>query len=526
MLITSTLFVQAQSEVSVESGEQAYRQQDFAQGVSVYEQLQEQGDRSPDIQLQLGWGYYKLHDFVSAFNQYTAVLGKQDPQSFEGNAEHVFHFAELLLMRQETDQALRWYQAYQQRQPQDTRARRKIWGIQQYANLSQPAAFEISSLDINTSAAEFSPAFYANGLVFVSNQTVAAKSDKKSEASVPYFDLYFAKADGNSFRRPIALDARLNSPLHEGSVVFFDHDRQLILTRNIPKRKKSPDEKVVLHLQLFTSSWDSVNRSWREPAQLSWGTEEYSYGHPALNESASRLYYVSNRPGGYGGTDLYYSERKGNEWGEPKNLGPRINTEGNEMFPYVAPDSSLYFSSDGHAGFGGLDIYQFTVTKDSVFNLLNPINGPDDDFALVLRDSLGYFSSNRRRVDGKPNDDVYKVVRVKTPPAPPAVVQGDIPETPIVVMDSLNPADTIYYTVQILALRNPRTVSLKFLQDLKGVTKHYGKDGLHRYTYGVYDTLEEAVKVLDQIRGRGYLDAFVRVEKKYAEMSWRGEKIR
>lgn len=508
------------TELSRADARKAFADQDFAAGIVIYERLVERGEDDDTVRLQLGLGYFKIRDFDASFKWYEPLF-----KNGAGNwpAQHLYNFAELLLMKGEPDHALSWYREYGKIMPGDTRVRRKVSGIQYIKEQAQAKDYRMEEVSFNTRSEEFSTAFFKNGLVFVSDRH-DADATRDSQSDGPYLDLYFADGSEAAFKQPVYFDQQLNSDLHEGPVVFYDRDRRVIFTRNMPKRRKREDEKVVLHLQLLSSAWDSTRGAWQEPVLLALNEEEYSYGHPAVNARADRLYFASNMPGGYGGTDIYQSDRQGDAWSAPKNLGPFVNTEGNELFPFILQDSVLLFSSDGHAGLGGLDIYRYAFAADSVYNLLSPINSPADDFAFIRRDSIGYFSSNRRRVDNRLNDDVYKVIYQSTRPKPEVAPVVVVPEEKVaeeVAVAQVEPEPEIYYTIQILALKNPRTVSRRFLKDLKGVKKHDGKDGLHRYTYGVYATPDDALEMLATIKDKGYLDAFIRKEMKYKDLSVR-----
>jgi hypothetical protein len=142
---------------------------------------------------------------------------------------------------------------------------------------------------------------------------------------------------------------------------------------------------------------------------MAFNSDGYSTGHPAISKDGRLIVFSSDRPGGQGGSDLYMSYRNGDTWGEPENLGFRVNTAGDEMFPFLLDDGTLLFSSNGHAGLGGLDLFsaqQAEVGFVDVTNLGVPINSPQDDFSMIVTSGgRGYFSSNRS--GGKGSDDIY-----------------------------------------------------------------------------------------------------------------------
>ncbi len=335
--------------------------------------------------------------------------------------------------------------------------------------------YKVDYLSINTTAADFSPVKYQNGLVFVSNRQNAAGLRRVFEwNNSPFLDLYHldeigkissgeaglggaASARNSKVRRnpevgadeytePTANDSHtlgvfgagnigggrknsysdraltesqkmsstINSKYHEGPVAFFKDGRRVIFTRNNTKggsTRKSDDGIVKLKMYAAEAKKDG----WANITELPFNSDQYSTGHPSLSADERLLFFVSDMPGGYGGTDIYVSRYEGNAWGAPVNLGDKINTPGNEMFPFVDEIGNLYFSSDGHPGLGDLDIFyvrmEGTMVKGKVTNLGMPVNSSKDDFGIITdgERKSGYFSSNRK--EGGDDDDIYKFDR-------------------------------------------------------------------------------------------------------------------
>jgi outer membrane protein OmpA-like peptidoglycan-associated protein len=169
------------------------------------------------------------------------------------------------------------------------------------------------------------------------------------------------------------------------------------------------DSSGVSRLMIFRSFLS--NGFWSTPEELPFSSDDYSVAHPSLNEDGSRLYFASDMPGSMGNSDIFYVDILGDStYGNPINLGPQINTEARETFPFISASGLLYFSSDGHPGLGGLDIYAAKRLEDGSIKVLNvgkPINSEMDDFALIINeeDRSGYFTSNRQ--GGQGSDDIY-----------------------------------------------------------------------------------------------------------------------
>lgn len=176
---------------------------------------------------------------------------------------------------------------------------------------------------------------------------------------------------------------------------------------------ESSDELNRIHLYIA----EKVGKEWGNLTAFPFNSGEYSTGHPAFMPNEHLLFFVSDMPSGYGGTDLYISKFEDGRWFEPKNAGPEINTDGNEMFPYIDESNVLYFASDGHPGLGGLDVFatllnKFGVVIGKLRNLGSPINSTLDDFSLITDSDFkkGYFSSNRK--NGGSDDDIYSIRRL------------------------------------------------------------------------------------------------------------------
>lgn len=365
--------------------------------------------------------------------------------------EWALYYAEALANKEKYEESEQWYRKFLSMKPNDRRA-----DAFSKANLnafsSNAGEYKIVYSSINTDASEYSPMYLKDGLLFISNrqqktrfvfqwdrtsysdmyvvkdlETItegepdSAKRAEKAKAS-KYTASYdgerslmslFAssKADADVSAEPYLLRGKVRSTYHEGPAVLLPEGSLLFTRNNFIGGKAKQSKTGVNKLKLYTASgpdWDKIT-------SFPYNNNEYSTGHPAISADGKILIFASDMPRGFGGTDLYYCVRtgEGKKWGRPVNLGPRINTEGNEQFPYLDKNGKLYFSSTGHPGLGGLDIFE-VVLKDlkpltSPKNMGSDINSSSDDFGIIFDEvgRTGFFSSNRRG-----NDDIYQITRM------------------------------------------------------------------------------------------------------------------
>lgn len=277
--------------------------------------------------------------------------------------------------------------------------------------------------NINSISGEFSPVFYLNGLVYV-KEPKSGPIDPQT--GTPFYELYYAELDPNGLPlKPQPFSVEINSQLHEGPVTFSKKGDRIFFTRNNQKQGISQaDEEERVRLKIYEAQKGYFD--WEDVRELSFNNDGYDCMHPSLAADGKKLFFASNRPGGYGGFDLYFVTKQGSQWSQPINLGPEINTNKNESFPFIHESGILFFASNGHKGEGGLDLYMIDMSGrkwGKVRNLEAPFNTPEDDLGLVLNENgtIGYFSSNREGGYGK--DDIYMFE------APEGIQGLEIPET-------------------------------------------------------------------------------------------------
>jgi len=287
----------------------------------------------------------------------------------------------------------------------------------------QSGRYEIENSSINSSYTDFGAAFYGEFVVFSSSRdTLILRKQVHQWNNESFLDLY--KSEYNPVNGELSevekMSRVINTDFHESTPVFTDDGKTMYFTRNnYAKGKFGKDKTGTNKLKIYRSTKNKTGK-WTTPQSLAFNSDEYSTAHPTLSPDEKVLYFSSDMPGGQGQSDIYRVDiNPDGSFGEPKNLGTRINTEGKETFPFMSNNDDLYFSSNGHYGLGGLDVF---VTKPDpvseedalVVNIGKPVNSPEDDFAFIVDDTIkrGYFSSNRKE-GGIGGDDIYSFLQLE-----------------------------------------------------------------------------------------------------------------
>ncbi len=390
----------------VRAGDKQFEKLAFTKAYSnyqkAYQKEEARQEARQEIALKIAETLMKLNNPAQAETWY--AKGKDKLQN--ASPEYKFHYAEALSSNGKYEEAKKWYQLYSEEAGDEERVKLKIKAIENHQAFYKNVDFvTVTGTNFNSPQADFSPAFYDTSLVIVSSRDLQAEEFAWDDSH--YLDLYQVSKNGVIIEK---FDDKINSKYHEGPAVFFNNGNKIIFTRNnFFENRFGKSSKGVNKLKMFYAE-KQTDGSWGEIVPLPFNSDEYSVGHPGINKDGSILYFASDMPGGQGGTDLYKSEWKDGQWQQPVNLGSSINTEGEEMFPFLLNDQELYFASNGHGGLGGLDLLGTKLSQDpeaEVVNLGAPINTKLDDFGMIVNTDgrTGYFSSNRE--NGQGSDDIY-----------------------------------------------------------------------------------------------------------------------
>ncbi len=346
----------------------------------------------------------KFSEAENLYSQIVATEGK--------TADDHYNYSYVLRINKkykESDQQLEMY--YQQNRV-DSRGVQLINNKDYFGEISKDEnRYKIENMPFNTDAQEFSPEYFKEALVFSSSRTKTGSSIRiYNRNKKPFLNIYKYEFNRKSdLHNPDEFWKKINKKYHEGPVAFDKSGTYMAYTRNNYKEKSS---KGSINLEIFFSK--QVDGKWSAPIAFDYNNKEYSVGHPYLTDDGKTMYFASDMEGSIGGTDIFKTTRNDdNTWTKPENLGALINTEGNEMFPFISYEGNLIFASDGHLGLGGLDLFITDPGFTKVVNMGVPLNTNADDFGFIIDDQMmkGYFSSNRE--GGKGDDDIYSIELLK-----------------------------------------------------------------------------------------------------------------
>lgn len=406
VLLLSQFHLISQITMELEKGDKAFDQLNLDEALFFFEIAHDQQPNDPAITRRIGNVYRRMGQLTVSAEWYKKTLDLDATNPLD-----MLYYAESLKSLQQYDEAIEWYDRYIAKVPDDKRAKSHLTDREYYKDLfADTLKYDMKSLKINNSdpVIGISNLTENNYLLSAINANQTSTNSKKYEY-LNYLDIYqVTLTDENELTNPVRLSKSVNSKYNDGPAFFSPSDQTLYITRtNIRNRKPVLDKQGSANLKIYSSTLK--DGSWSSALELKFNSDAYSTAHACLSKDGQFMYFVSNREGGLGGTDLYVAQRILNGWSEPINLGDKVNTEGNEMFPFLSNEGFLYFTSDGHFGLGGTDIF----VSDNIggqwqtpTNLGAPINSNHDDFALLYNKSTdkGFFCSNR---NGRGNDDIF-----------------------------------------------------------------------------------------------------------------------
>lgn len=403
-LLIATFFflgnaVQAQGG-KLQKADLAYQNYAYMNAAEIYSEVVKSGYKTPELLKKLGNTYYFNAQYQNAEKCYTQLFELTDTLA---PIYYLRYYQSLNSLEQET-KAAKWYALFCEKAGIENTVSyaKKMLLIEENAG-----RYAIEKMNLGTGAINFGASLHHEALIFASTKDQGE-----------FLDLYKANLVHTTTKTPDSLgaamkiDGRINTKFHESSACFSKDGKTMYFTRNNNSSElKKSDFK---NLKIYRATWK--NGKWTNIEDLSINSDQYSNAHPTLSPDGDKLYFASNMPGTLGDTDIFVApiDENGN-LGTPVNLGEKINTIGRETFPFVSAKNELYFSSNGHFGMGGLDVFYVQLKPESkigfgnILNVGSPINSSKDDLAFGISSTTkkGFFSSNRETKAGKLGSDIY-----------------------------------------------------------------------------------------------------------------------
>ena len=394
----------------------------YVKSIELYEKIYQKGDSSFVVLSRLGDANYLNNNTFDAEKWYQKMFASNT----EVAPEYYFKYAQSLKSNGKYTEADEWMLKLKELKINDSRVESLLANSGYYDEYTNKNTkfINIHNVSLNTPYSDYGVFIADNQVFFSSTRPEAGLSRSKVYKwnNQPYLNIYSANETSVEVSEGIhVLDMEstgdkvedINSKYHDASAIITKDGNTMYFTRdNYDGRKLRSDKNRTSHLKIYRA--EKVNDRWTNIKELPFNSDAFSCGQTALSEDEKTLYFVSDMPGGVGATDIYKVAIVGaKSFGTPENLGKTINSEGSEMFPVIGKEGSLYFSSNGHTGLGGLDVFESKINSDGFTSPVNvgaPVNSNKDDFSLVFTEDgkKGYFSSNRD--GGKGDDDIYSFV--------------------------------------------------------------------------------------------------------------------
>jgi peptidoglycan-associated lipoprotein len=430
------------SDKMLRRAELGYKNNEFSSAAKSYEDAlkDNSAENDPEAMLNLAECYYNMNRYADAEKWYRKSIS-----SDKAKPMNRLHFAEVLKAQGKCEEANLWFDQYIKETPSDHVAKNMMESCKVAKEVTAAdSLYAVSMLDFGFVGSSFSPSKSGSDLIVSANAPIRPGAPTDERTGHGFLDLYIVSikdSENIAFSEPSAdangsLDSSIPAPgktkissmrvsamnevntdYHEGAAVISPNGKMLMFTRSKMENNhpvKSLDNEN--HLELCSAELE--NGKWTNVTPLPFSKKEYSAGHPAFTSDGERLYFISDMPGGYGGTDIYYTDYQKGDWSKPVNVGGTINTAGNEMFPVIRKLDNghdvLYFSSNGLPGDGGLDLFRSEMNNNlpgTPVHLGSPFNSTYDDFGVCYNSDgmSGYFSSNRGNNEG--NDNIYAFKR-------------------------------------------------------------------------------------------------------------------
>ncbi len=401
-----TFTVTAQNK-DTKTADKLFGRYEYVDAAKEYLKLVENGKSDGYVYKQLADSYFNVFNTAEAAKWYAkAIETNQD-------AETYYRYAQMLKANGKYEEANKQMQKFAGLAPNDSRAK----AFKENPNyiprlLDKAKQYNVNSLEVSSDKSDFGPVLYDdNSFYFTSARNGARKTYGWTEE--PYLDIYRADYNEDGTISNASAVSSLNSKWHDGPITISADGNTAYFSSESFKEKESEKVKELKakFSQVYLFKATKTGDTWGNITALPFNSKEYSCANPSLSRDGKTLYFSSNMPNGLGGNDIWkVAVNADGSFGTPENLGSKVNTEGNESFPFIADDNkTLYFSSTGRPGLGGLDVFEIDLTKGEAVNLGRPVNSEKDDFSFSFnsKKNVGFLASNRNG-----NDDIFGAVPV------------------------------------------------------------------------------------------------------------------
>ena len=413
LIAVSTTIVSAQNS-KTKKADNLYDRLAYTDAAQAYQKVLKRGTTDVYVFERLANCYYFINDTKKAEMYYKRVAKSKD-----ANPEAIYNYAQTLKANGKFSDYNTWMKNFAKLSPNDTRVKEFMKNPNYIPKIMDDMArYTATNMeDINSEYADFGGIVYGKDFYFASGRNTSRKTYQWNEE--PYLEIYKATNVGGTMKNAELLNGDVNTKYHESNAVISADGKRMYFDRNdYFEGDYDKSASGINQINLYYAE-NIDGKGWSGVVSAPFNNNEYSTGHPALSQDGNTLYFVSDMPGGKGGSDIYMvAINSDGSLGTPERLGDNINTEGKELFPYLDSNGTLYFSSNGHMGIGGLDVFYAEAQGDGfgvVTNLGKGVNSSADDFAYKYdpTSQSGYVSSNRE--GGMGSDDIYMVEAVEIP---------------------------------------------------------------------------------------------------------------
>ncbi|MDB4114099.1 OmpA family protein [Flavobacteriaceae bacterium] len=413
LIAVSTTIVSAQNS-KTKKADNLYDRLAYTDAAQAYQKVLKRGTTDVYVFERLANCYYFINDTKKAEMYYKRVAKSKD-----ANPEAIYNYAQTLKANGKFSDYNTWMKNFAKLSPNDTRVKEFMKNPNYIPKIMDDMArYTATNMeDINSEYADFGGIVYGKDFYFASGRNTSRKTYQWNEE--PYLEIYKATNVGGTMKNAELLNGDVNTKYHESNAVISADGKRMYFDRNdYFEGDYDKSANGINQINLYYAE-NIDGKGWSAVVSAPFNNNEYSTGHPALSQDGNTLYFVSDMPGGKGGSDIYMvAINSDGSLGTPKRLADNINTEGKELFPYLDSNGTLYFSSNGHMGIGGLDVFYAEAQGDGfgvVNNLGKGVNSSADDFAYKYdpTSQSGYVSSNRE--GGMGSDDIYMVEAVEIP---------------------------------------------------------------------------------------------------------------